>query len=310
VSAGASPAGPVAWTRERTLGFLALVAGGAAIACAPIFVRLADVSPSASAFWRVFLAIGPLWLWAWSSTARARPGPSAGAAVAMPLGTMLGAGLFFAGNLAFWHLAITHTAIANATLEANLAPLFVTLGAWLLFGQRVKRAFVVAMIVTLAGAFLLVLPKLGGTPAGGATAGLRGDVYGIVTALFYAGYLLSLNAIARRASTARIAATATTVGAVVLLPYALVAADRFWPATAAGWWPLVGLALVAHTLGQSLIAFGLGRVPASFGSVTLLVQPLVASFYAWALLGEGMSGMQIAGGVIILAGILLARRAS
>lgn len=288
--------------RDRTIGFIALVIGGAAIACAPIFVRWADVSPSASAFWRVFLAIGPLWLWV---ALEARNAPRS-RGQPLPLRPMLIAGLAFAGNLAFWHLAITYTTVANATLEANLAPLFVTLGAWLLFSQRVTRPFVVAMAIALAGALLLVVPKM----SGGLPGDLRGDLFGVITALFYAAYLLALSRIARRASTARIAATATTVATLVLLPYALVAAERFWPASAAGWWPLVGLALVAHTLGQSLIAFGLGRVPASFGAVTLLVQALLAALYAWVLLGEAMSALQILGGIIVLAGILLARRAS
>lgn len=288
-------------SRDHTLGFIALVVGGAAIACAPIFVRWSDVSPSASAFWRVLLAAAPLWLW----VALASRGASANPAP-LPTRTMLVAGLAFAGNLAFWHLALVNTSVANATLEANLAPIFVTLGAWLMFGQRVTRGFIVAMAISLTGAILLVAPKLGTGGAGSVV----GDVYGLITALFYAGYLLALSRIARRTSTARVAATATTVSALVLAPYALLAAERFWPATPAGWWPLIGLALVAHTLGQSLIAFGLGRVPPAFGAVTLLVQALLAAIYAWVLLDEAMSALQIIGGIIVLAGILLARRAS
>lgn len=289
--------------RRSSIGFIALVAGGAAIACAPIFVRLADVSPSASAFWRVFMAAVPLWLWVLlerrMSTGSTEPHP--------PLMKMGAAGLFFAGNLVFWHLAIMNTAIADATLEANLAPIFVTLGAWLFLGQRVTRGFVAALGITLAGAFLLVAPRLS---IDGASRGLIGDVYGLVTALFYAGYLLTLNTIGTRVSAARVAAIASTVGAIVLLPYALAVADRFWPATPAGWWPLVGLALIAHTFGQTLIAFGLARVKAGFGAVTLLVQAILAAVYAWVLLGEAMGPLQMIGAAVVLTGIALARRSA
>jgi hypothetical protein len=59
--AGAASTGP----QRKTLAFAALLAGAAAIAFAPIFVRLADTGPTASAFWRMALAAAPLWLWVW-----------------------------------------------------------------------------------------------------------------------------------------------------------------------------------------------------------------------------------------------------
>lgn len=88
----------------------------------PIFVRLADVGPFASAFWRVALALPLLWAWMrWdtgSATGALTLAPGGGALV-----PILVAGSLFAGDLFFWHLAIIKTTVANATFFATMAPL-------------------------------------------------------------------------------------------------------------------------------------------------------------------------------------------
>jgi len=68
------------------------------------------------------------------------------------------AGLAFAGDLAFWHLSVVYTSVANSSLLANLAPLFVTLAAWLLYAQRFSRAFIAAMAIAFCGAAILIGP--------------------------------------------------------------------------------------------------------------------------------------------------------
>src|SRR3974390_21790 len=106
--------------------FAALVAGAVAMGASPIFVRLADVGPFTSAFWRVTLAL-PL-LYAWTLLADGQEGGGQRFSKAAML-----AGLAFAGDLFFWHLSIVHTSVANATFFATTAPIWVVLFGWLLF---------------------------------------------------------------------------------------------------------------------------------------------------------------------------------
>ena len=280
--------------------FLCLLAGGCAIAFAPIFVRLSDTGPLASAFWRTALATPLLWLWMLRYTGD-RPGVTL-----RPSGAVLLAGLFFAADLAVWHFSIVWTSVANSTLLANLAPIFVTLAMWLFWRTKVTRTFLVGMFVAMAGMFVLVGPNF-------ATGGLRllGDALGALTAVFYAGYMLAIkNARDAQASTARLMAWSTLVSAVALLPLALLAPHPFWPSTPAGWLPLLGLALVSQILGQGLIAYAFAHLPASLSSVSLLIQPVVAALAAWAIFGEPVGVVQLAGGAIVLAGIWLARKGS
>ncbi|MBC8023077.1 MAG: DMT family transporter [Burkholderiales bacterium] len=281
------------------VAFLCLLAGGCAIAFAPIFVRLADTGPVASAFWRCALAVPVLWVWVY---AKARVEPKAHVSL-VPLAL---AGLFFAGDLGVWHFSILYTSVANATVLANLAPIFVTLAGWLFWRRKVTRTFLIGMFVAIAGMFVLVGPNFaaGGRP-------LVGDALGALTAVFYAGYFLAIKA-ARdaRASTARLMAWSTTITALVLLPVALLMPQPFLPSSAAGWWVLAGLALISQVLGQGLIAYAFAHLPASLSSVSLLIQPVMAALFAWALFAEAIGVVQLAGAALVLAGIWVSRRGS
>lgn len=284
----------------RQVAFLCLLAGGCAIAFAPILVRLSDTGPVASAFWRTALA-APL-LWAWVVHARSREGEREPIA----RGALVAAGIFFALDLGVWHWSIVYTSVANSTLLANLAPIFVTLAGWLFWRRSVTGVFLAGMVLAIAGMFVLVGPNfaVGGTR-------LAGDALGALTAVFYAGYMLAIKA-ARdaRASTARLMAWSTTITAIALLPVALGSPQPFLPAGPSGWLVLLGLAIISQVVGQGLIAYAFAHLPASLSSVSLLIQPVMATLFAWLLFHEAVGAAQFAGGAIVLAGIWLARRGS
>jgi drug/metabolite transporter (DMT)-like permease len=286
------------------IALLALLSGAAAIAFAPIFVRWSEVGPSATAFWRIALALPPLALWMVAGRHR-RPG-----AVSGPDRRRLAlAGLFFAGDLALWHWSIRWTSVANATLLANCAPVFVTLGGWLLLRQSVSGRFVLGMTLALAGAWLLMTGKPVPIAAAGTATGhtFAGDALGLLTAVFYAGYILAVADLRQRCSTPTIMVWSGAVCAPALLVAALLSGETLLPATAGGWWVLIGLALVSQVLGQSLIAAALATLPAAFSSVGLLFQPLCAALLAWLLLAEPLGAQQALGGAVVIAGVALSR---
>jgi len=283
----------------RASALLALFCGAVCIALSPIWVRVADVGPIASAFWRVALAV-PL-LWSIAAAVRA-PMRAAGARPAL----LAAAGLAFAGDLAFWHGSIQLTSVANSTLLANLASIFVTLGAWALWREKPRTLFLVGLALALGGVALLVRASVAVSPRA-----LLGDGLGVVTALFYAWYLMTVKRLRDGGlGVVALMAWSTTLTACVLLPVALASGEPLMPASAAGWLKLVGLAWISHAMGQGLIAFALAHLPAAFSAVALLLQPVMAALLAWVLLGEPVGALQLAGGAVVLAGIYLARRAS
>lgn len=278
---------------------LALFAGALAIGSSGIFVRLSETGPTATAFWRGCLALPLLGIWAWFERRRTAARGEVPASMRDPM--LLWAGVFFAGDLALWHSSLLLTSIAASTLEANCAPILVTLFAWALWGERPRAGFLFAITLAFGGMLLILVPKLGG----GAHA-LRGDLLGLGTACFYAAYILAVSRLRARHGTGTVMFVSTLVFTLLLLPLALT--QRFLPATAGGWWLLIGCALSAQVLGQSLIAYALAHLSATFGAVGLYAQVIAAGVYAWLLLGERLAPVQIAGVVVVLAAIGLARR--
>jgi drug/metabolite transporter (DMT)-like permease len=282
----------------RGLSLFALFAGAIFIALSPIWVRVSEVGPTASAFWRVTLAVPLLWiLFAFNSNSRKTLNKS-------EFKPLLFTGIAFAGDLAFWHWSIQYTSVANSTLLANLASIFVTLAAWVLWKQRPSGLFLAGLASALLGVGLLVRASIGFSPTA-----LLGDGLGVVTAMFYAWYLLSVKGLRDRgAATLQLMAVTTTVTAAILLPVALFSGEPLLPQSETGWLKLLGLAWISHAAGQGLIAYALAQLPAAFSAVGLLLQPVIAALFAWLLLAEPLSVLQCAGGAVVLFGIYLAHR--
>jgi drug/metabolite transporter (DMT)-like permease len=288
-----------------TFAFLALLLGGVAIGFAGIFMRLSDVNPVASAFWRMMLAAPFLWAWAFAVRAQDH---AAGKRTDFTRALAL-AGIYFAGDMGIWHLSLHYTTVSNATLLSNFAPIFIALWMWWAHKVRFARVFVIGMCIALAGAIMLVGPNAAGGGSFGVNK-LLGDGLGLTTAVFYAAYQLVVKDARSQYSTARLMAWSTSVTALALLPFALLSTGAFWPANASGWLPLLALALIAQIGGQTVIAYASAHLPASLSSVGLLIQPLTATIAAWILFQEVIGPIQMAGGALLLWGIYLSKRGS
>jgi drug/metabolite transporter (DMT)-like permease len=279
-----------------TRALAAMLAGAAAIAFAPIFVRLSEVGPTATAFWRCALAVPVIALFLrWPG--QAMPPPAA-----IALRPLILAGAFFAADLGLWHVSILWTTVANATLLANLAPFFVAGFAFFVRRQPLGRATWGALASAGLGIALLTRETvaLGGQR-------LMGDMLGVATAAAYAGYMIAVARARRQAGTMAVALTTSAVAALFLAPIAWAAGEAMLPASIGGWAVLGGLALVSQAAGQGLIVYALAHLPVTFGALALLLQPVIAAALAWGLFGEAMSGVEMTGGMIVLLAIFLAR---
>jgi len=284
---------------------IALFAGALAIGSSGIFVRLSETGPTATAFWRGALALPLLAGWAVLER-RARAGAAQPEATAMTRSwrdpMFFWAGVFFAGDLALWHASLLLTTVAASTLEANCAPLVVTLGAWVLWGERPRLSFLLALALASVGLLLIVSTKFAHGPGA-----LTGDLLGLGTACFYGFYILAVARLRTRHGAGIVMFNSTLVFTLLLLPLALT--QKFLPDTPRGWLLLAGCALSAQVLGQGLVAYALAHLPATFSSVGLYLQSIAATAYAWLLLNERLTPWQIAGGFIVLGAIALARSA-
>lgn len=265
----------------------------------PVFVRLADVGPFTSAFWRVGLALPALWLWA-----RLEPAPATEARPDAPakLAIVL-AGLLFAADLTFWHLSIMKTTVANATFLATLAPVWVVLGSGVFLGETVARPVILGLALCLIGATALIGATLSVSPER-----LAGDLYGLATSVFFGAYFLAVRRARRAFGSGQALLLSSLVTALVLLIEALALESRFWPATLLGTSALAGLALVSHAGGQGLLAFALGHLPAAFSALVIFLEAVAAAAFGWLFLGEALGVSQALGAAAIFTGIAVAGR--
>ena len=297
--------GATAWRDRRGVRFayVTLFLGIVCIAFSPIFVRFSELDPTATAFHRVFLALPALWIWMWAH------GRSKGATrkprTASDYGRLMLVGFLFAGDLIFWHWSLRYTSVANAVLLANFAPIFVTFGSFALFGERFGPAFLMGVALSIGGAAILV----GGSVSLGMD-NVRGDAFGLVTAMFYGAYILAVGNVRAEFSTATVMGWSSAVSAVILLPITLMMGENVIATTLYGWGILLGLALVSHVAGQGCLTHSLAHLPAPFTSVALLFQPAISIALAWVILAEPLGGWQALGVAVIMVGVVFAHLGS
>jgi len=276
---------------------LALLGAALAMSISPSLVRFADVGPLSSAFWRVFLAVPVLWMW--MRAEESQSGQGKGKTWSLPI---LLTGLFFAGDLLLWHLAIMKTSIANATFFATMAPIWVVVFGWLALRQKVSHSTLVGLGLCLVGGTTLISQSLGLDAARAV-----GDALAIGTGVFFGLYFLAVGAARQDTGAARVTFEMSLITIAILLVAALVVEGDIMPHSAKGWGVLLALALVSHAGGQGLLSVALGRLPTVFSSLVIFLEAVAAAGFAWVLQDEPVSVLQAIGGTVILGGIWIAR---
>lgn len=279
-----------------------LLLGAISISFSGIFVKLSEVGPISTAFFRMAL---PLPLMAIGLVLAARSFPEG---KLPPIGPRGWAGIhvaafFLALDLIVWHWSLQFIGVGISTLLGNTAPIWVALAGFLFFKERFSRRFLVGLALAMAGVVLLVL--------GGDRSLAVGDWLGLVLATLgaigYAGYLRGVKAARTTVGLAQVMFWTCAFTALWLLPAALLTEDNVVPKTLHGWLAVAALAFVSQTIGQGLISWSLGHLPAAFSSISLLLNPVASGLFAWILLGEALAAAQIGGGLAVLFGIFVAR---
>jgi drug/metabolite transporter (DMT)-like permease len=273
------------------------LAGAGALTFSGILFKLAHVSPSTGAFYRCFWALPALWPIArWE---RRRWG---GRTLRTRAFAWL-AGLFFTGDLIFWHNGIEKVGAGLATVLGNTQVVLVGLLAWLFFHERPHRSSLYAIPVVFVG--VLLISGALEQHAYGSNPGL-GAVYGILTGLSYTAFLLVLRTgqrgVVGPAGPLFDATLSCAVGCLVV--GALVGDLDLTPSLPAQGW-LVLLALSSQVIGWLLIAISLPRLPAVVTSVSLTLQPVCTLIAAALILDESPSALQLVGAAAILSGLVI-----
>ena len=285
---------------------LALAFGAFAIGFAPVFAAFAlkpeygGFGPASIGFYRILFALPLMWLVLWITPSIL---DSLSKSQKRPIGLLALSGVFFAIDLVSWHWSIKYTSIANATLLANFAPLWVTLWARHLFGEKIHTRFFIALGIAIIGATILMRTSFQLKPEQ-----LLGDLLSLLTAISYGSYMLTVKKLRETCPPQQIMAWSGLFAVPIMFFAAMISGESMISPQLNGWAILIGLALISHFAGQSLIAYAFGHLPASLTSLNLLLQPVFAAALGWLLLSQAMVGKQMIGAIIILSALTIANR--
>ncbi|MEH2047309.1 DMT family transporter [Nostoc sp.] len=204
--------------------------------------------------------------------------------------------------LLLWAWSLSQTSVANVALLSNLNSLFVALAGYLLFGRRFDNRFVIGLVIALGGAIAFELNKVQF-----ATDQILGDALALLTAVFMATCMLLIERLRTRFSTATIMLWRCGVTTMFLLPVLPFLEDRLLPYSWTGWFFIIFQALFCQVLGQGLLAYSLSRISSGVVAVTLLLEPVLASIFAWFIFSEQVGLFDWATFAVVLAGIYLAQ---
>jgi drug/metabolite transporter (DMT)-like permease len=274
--------------------FAALLTGATILAFGGWLIRLADVGPVASAFWRVTLAF-PFLLLLVRVTDQPVPRDRRLILIALL------AGVFFAANLAIWHSGVLLTRIANAMLFGNVAS-FLFVGYGFLCARRLPGpAQWVALALAVAGVALLLGRSYELSPDH-----VLGDLLCIIAGVSFTGYLIAMDQARGRLAALPTLAISTAAGIPILFVASLVMGQALMPTN---WLPLILLAFGSQLIGQGLMVYAIGHLSPIVVGLTLLVQPAVGAALGWVFYDERLDMPDFIGMVAIAIALVLIRGA-
>lgn len=283
-STPAVPVRPLLW----------LLTGSICISFAPIFIRLADVSPDSAGFYRMLFASLSLFL-----LMRLK-----GVSLSMHRKTLLllvWGGFSLSLDFMCWHRSIHYVGPGLATLIGNFQIFFTAIFSCLLFREKISRMFVTAVVMALLGMFCIT-----GVDLGSLDEGYRlGILFGIGTAIFYSGYILLLKSAMNHQEISGISAmfvvAVTCTGFFgVITP---VTGPSFIIPDPRSFWALLGAGVVCTTIGWSLISTAIKHTTATITGLFLLLQPALAFVWDVLFFSRATEGREVFGVLLILSAI-------
>jgi len=267
-----------------------LIIGIICISFSPIFVKLAVAPPISSGFYRIFVAwlvLAPYCIIKGNLRIARRD-----------LFIAVLGGVVFGADIAIWNISLTKISATISTLLANLAPVWVGLLSFLILRKRSGVLFWVGTWVAILGMIILV----------GFQNILHlqfniGLVYALIASLFYATYIMITKGILRNIGTLTFMFYNMLAASVFLVIICLLKGDELLRFSTPTWFYMIGMGLICQLAGWITINYSLHFLPATKVSIALLSQTVIAGIWAALLLHETLDFKEIAGSVIVLAGI-------
>ncbi|MDD2736949.1 MAG: DMT family transporter [Desulfuromonadaceae bacterium] len=280
--------------------YLAVLVGVFAVSFSALFVRLATAPALMIATYRLlftFLLLAPFALFRYRTELVTVSWKQRGLAAA--------SGICLALHLVTWFISLRYTSVASSVVLVTTQPIFVVIGSWIFFRERVSRIAMIGGAFALCGSMVI-----GAADFQIGREAFWGDLLALAAAILVSGYLLIGRRL--RGGVSLPVYTFYTYGSstVALLLTSLVTGTLFAPYPATDWLLFLALAVVCTIFGHTVFNWVLRHVQASVVSVSILGEPLGAILWASIFLREYPTLRQAIGGSIIFSGLFIFTRYS
>jgi len=283
-------------TPRRAL--IEMILGAAAISTTSLFVKVAQVGPTVSAFYRMafgggMLLIGLIALGRWQRV------------TLRDICWLMIPAVAFAADLMIWHRSILYVGPGLATLLGNFQVFLMALAGYLIYREKLGWNFLAGVALAFVGLYLLV-----GLDWSRVGAQYRlGVVLGVATGFCYAIYMLSTRHAQRGGhvtlAPAQLLCVSTLLCAAVLLVASFVEGDSLALPDAQSWTALLGLGFFGQVLGWVLLTRAMPQLPASLIGLLLLLQPALSFIFDVILFARPTRTLDWVGVALSLVGIFV-----
>lgn len=275
--------------------YIPIIIGVLAVSLSAIFVKLSTAEAGVIAFYRMLFSVLimlPLFLWRYTDEVKQLTKKD------WLLTTI--AGVFLAFHFILWFESLNYTSVASSTVLVTLQPLFAFVGTYFFFKEPISAKTIVAGIIAISGSVLISWGdfQISGTA-------LYGDILALIACALVTVYFLFGQSVRKRLSLVTYTMVVYSISTVTLFFYVLVKGETFGPYPAMDWLWFLLLAIIPNLLGHTLFNWSIKYVSTNVISIAILFEPVGAAILAFYIFGERLTVMQILGGTIILAGIIL-----
>lgn len=207
-------------------------------------------------------------------------------------------GVIFGSDIAIWNIAIQRSTATQATLLANLSPVWVGFGALFFLKDKPLVNFWIGTVIALLGMVFLVGFKT--------FLNLELDLafwFAVISGMIYATYILISKNVLSQVDVLTFISISMASSTIFLGIVSYVIGEPFSGFSNTGWWVLLVQGVVCQLLAWLLISYAIQHMRATRVSLSLLGQALMASLFAWVFLGEAITLQMALGGLLLLFGI-------
>ncbi len=212
-------------------------------------------------------------------------------------------------NQGFFLAGLSMSSPEHAALLYALTPVFVFVIARLRLGERATALKVLGIAIALAGVVVVLFAR-GAVSLGGSSRHVLGDVLILLAVVAWAIFAVGGKVYAQKYGSVASTAAAIVAGTLLYLPFGIAFSDvhRFARLSPVGWASLAYLVALTSVVAYLLYYWSLARAEASRVAIWSNLQPVLTALLAWAAYGDRLSAPFVAGGAMVLAGVVLTER--